>query len=237
VIDSDHRRGRVLVVEGEEAIATLVSTTLRLTGFEAAVAPDAATCLRAVPDFRPDLLILDVTLPDMDGFQLVERLQADGRKLSVMYLTARDSARDRVRGLRLGAEDYLGKPFDLEELLLRVEVVLRRRRAASVVQVPMLSYADLELDDATHEVRRGGVSIHLSPNEFRLLQYLLVNAEKVVSKAQIFKHVWRYEYAGNAQIVESYIHLLRKKVDTTDPRLIHTVRGFGYALRVPRTGT
>jgi two-component system, OmpR family, response regulator len=234
--DAPAAKSRIFVVDDEENIGALLSATLRLAGFDVEVAATAAECLRAVDEFHPDLVILDVMLPDMGGFEVAKRLHADHQALPVLFLTARHSVRDRVTGLILGADDYVTKPFDLEEVLLRVQAILRRTKIALPRDDQILRYADLELDEALHEVRRAERPIQLSPTEYRLLQYLLVNAGTVVSKDQILDRVWRYDFGGNGRIVESYVYHLRKKIDAAGPPLIHTVRGFGYALRLPRTG-
>jgi two-component system, OmpR family, response regulator len=231
------RKDRILVVDDEENIRVLLSATLRLTGFEVEVASDGVACLHAADDFEPDLVILDVMLPDMDGFAVAEQLRSSGRQTPVLFLTARHSVRDRITGLTVGGDDYVTKPFDLEEVVLRVQAILRRITAAlPALEHEVLRYADLELDETAHEVRRAGVPIELSPTEFKLLRYLMRNAGKVVSKDQILDRVWSYDFGGNGRIVESYIYYLRKKIDSVDPPLIHTVRGFGYALRQPRAG-
>ncbi|SDE43514.1 response regulator transcription factor [Glycomyces harbinensis] len=226
-------KDRVLVVDDEENIGALMSATLRLTGFDVRVARSAAEALAAAAAFEPDLVVLDVMLPDMDGFEVAKRLRAE-RDLPVLFLTARDAVRDRVTGLTVGGDDYVTKPFDLEEVILRVQAVLRRTKAAAPAEDRVLRYADLELDETVHEVRRAGRAIELSPTEFKLLRYLMVNAGKVVSKTQILDRVWNYDFGGNGRIVESYVYYLRKKIDVTEPPLIQTVRGFGYALREPR---
>ncbi|WP_442904790.1 response regulator transcription factor [Glycomyces sp. MUSA5-2] len=233
VSEAPERKDRVLVVDDEENIAALLSATLRLTGFEVEVARDAAGALRAAAEFEPDLVILDVMLPDMDGFEVAKRLRAE-RDLPVLFLTARDAVRDRVTGLTVGGDDYVTKPFDLEEVVLRIHAILRRAKAPAPAEDRVLRYADLELDETVHEVRRAGNPIELSPTEFKLLRYLMVNAGKVVSKSQILDRVWNYDFGGNGRIVESYVYYLRKKIDVVEPPLIQTVRGFGYALRQPR---
>ncbi|MCD0443185.1 response regulator transcription factor [Glycomyces sp. A-F 0318] len=227
-------KSRVLVVDDEENIGALLSATLRLTGFDVEVATTAAECFQAAGAFRPDLVILDVMLPDLDGFEVAKRLHADHQELPVLFLTARHSVRDRVAGLTLGADDYVTKPFDLEEVLLRVQAILRRSKIAQPSEEQVMRYADLELDEALHEVRRAKRPVQLSPTEFRLLQYLMINAGKVVSKDQILDRVWGYDFGGNGRIVESYVYYLRKKIDAEGVPLIHTIRGFGYALRLPR---
>ena len=227
-------KDRVLVVDDEENIGALLSATLRLTGFDVEVARDAAEALRAADRFEPDLVILDVMLPDMDGFEVAKRLRA-ARDLPVLFLTARDAVRDRVTGLTVGGDDYVTKPFDLEEVVLRIQAILRRAKTPAPPEDRVLRYADLELDETVHEVRRAGQPIELSPTEFKLLRYLMLNAGKVVSKSQILDRVWNYDFGGNGRIVESYVYYLRKKIDQVEPALIQTVRGFGYALREPRT--
>jgi two-component system OmpR family response regulator len=233
VSEAPEHKDRVLVVDDEVNIGALLSATLRLTGFEVEVAHDAAEALRAAGRFEPDLVILDVMLPDMDGFEVAKRLRAE-RDLPVLFLTARDAVRDRVTGLTVGGDDYVTKPFDLEEVVLRIQAILRRAKAPAPAEDRVLRYADLELDETVHEVRRAGNPIELSPTEFKLLRYLMVNAGKVVSKTQILDRVWNYDFGGNGRIVESYVYYLRKKIDVLEPPLIQTVRGFGYALREPR---
>jgi two-component system OmpR family response regulator len=184
--------------------------------------------------FRPALIVLDVGLPDEDGFTVVQRLIADGLKVPVIFLTARDATEDKVHGLTVGGDDYVTKPFSIEELVARIRVVLRRHQAAVGSQA-RLSLADLELDEDTHEVLRAGQPVELTRTEFRLLRYLLMNAGRVLSRAQILDHVWDYDFGGDASVLETYISYLRRKVDRSEPPLIHTVRGVGYVMRVPRT--
>lgn len=231
------QKARILIVDDEHAATSMTAPALRLTGYQVLVTHSARACFIALPKFRPDLVVLDVELPDLDGFRLAEELRGGGHLMPIMFVTAKAAVDDRVRGLRLGADDFLPKPVDLEEFVLRVGVILRRFVCPESEEGHVLRYADLELDEATHEVRRAGRTLHLPPTEFRLLQYLLVNAGKVVSKAQIFEKVWHYPYSGNNQIVESYIHLLRRKIDTVDPKLVQTVRGFGYTLRTAKPKT
>jgi two-component system OmpR family response regulator len=223
---------RILVVDDEESILQLVTTVLRYEGFEVEPAADGRAALHAVERFRPDLIVLDVMLPDLDGFEVYRRIAAGPQPVPVLFLTAKDGSADRVRGLTLGADDYVGKPFSLEEVVARVRAILRRTRGpASTASV--LSYHDLSLDEDAHEVRRGDRLIQLTPTEYNLLHYLLLNAGKVVSKAQILDHVWRYDFGGDSSVVETYISYLRKKVDNGgEPPLIATVRGFGYAIRL-----
>ncbi len=223
---------RILVVDDEPRITDLVAMALRYEGFEVATAGTGRAGLKAVEDFRPALIVLDVMLPDMDGFAVTERLTADRVKVPVLFLTARDAVEDKVRGLTLGGDDYVTKPFSIEELVARIRALLRRTE--SVNEGGPLVFADLELDDGTHEVRRAGTSIELTATEFRLLRYLMQNAPRVLSKAQILDHVWHYDFGGDANIVETYVSYLRRKVDVLGPPMIHTVRGVGYRLSAPR---
>ena len=232
VPDLGERVARVLVVDDEESITQLVSTVLRYEGFEVQCAADGRSAVKQARAFRPDLVVLDVMLPDWDGFEVYRRLSAEAQ-VPVLFLTARDTPSDRVHGLTLGADDYVGKPFSLEELVARVRAVLRRTRGEP--SPGSLRYADLMMDDEAHEVRRGDRVVELTPTEYHLLRYLLANAGRVVSKAQILDHVWRYDFNGDASVVETYISYLRKKLDRAgEPPLIQTVRGFGYAIRLPR---
>jgi two-component system, OmpR family, response regulator len=224
---------RILVVDDEPSITDLVATVLRYEGFQVETAATGRTALAAVTSFRPHLVVLDIMLPDLDGFEVQRRLSADGLRVPVLFLTARDATEDKVRGLTMGADDYMTKPFSLEELVARVRAILRRV-GDEVSSTGHLVFADLEMDEDTHEVWRGERAIDLSPTEFNLLRYLMLNAKKVVSKAQILDHVWRYDFGGDASVVETYISYLRRKVDVEEPKLIHTVRGVGYSLRLPR---
>jgi two-component system, OmpR family, response regulator len=227
-----HPGPRVLVVDDEESITDLVATALRYEGFQVEVARSGRDALTAATSVRPHLIVLDVMLPDLDGFEVQRRLAADQLRVPILFLTARDTTEAKVHGLTMGADDYVTKPFSVEELVARVHAVLRRSGQAEAPG--RLEFADLEMDEDTREVWRGGVPIELSATEFNLLRYLLLNARRVVSKAQIVDHVWRYDFGGDLRIVESYISHLRKKVDFKEPRLIHTVRGVGYSLRLPR---
>ncbi|WP_030487810.1 response regulator transcription factor [Micromonospora chokoriensis] len=228
------RLTRVLVVDDEPNICALLSATLRLIEFEVRVAGGGHEALAAAVDFEPDLVVLDVMMPDLDGFQVAQRLRSGpGPHVPVLFLTARDAVEDRISGLTVGADDYVTKPFSLEEVVLRIRAILRRSRIEPDGDTAILRYADVELDEEAHEVRRGGRLVDLSPTEFNLLRYLLVNAGRVVSKAQILDRVWNYDFGGDGRIVESYVYYLRKKIDRWEPPLIHTVRGVGYALRRP----
>ena len=221
---------RLLVVEDEPNILELLSASLRYAGFDVVTAAAGTEAVQAAQRHRPDLIVLDVMLPDMDGFDVIRRLRGGGARIPVVFLTARDATEDKIRGLTLGGDDYVTKPFSLEEVVARVRAILRR--SGRVVEgEPSLTYADLVMDDDAHQVWRGGEIIELSPTEYKLLRYLLANAGKVLSKAQILDHVWEYDFGGEATVVETYISYLRKKVDRHGVPLIQTVRGIGYALR------
>lgn len=225
---------RILVVDDEPNINDLISTSLKFSGFDVRSAMNGAQALAIAEEFKPHALVLDVMMPGMNGFEVCEKLRKDGLKVGVLFLTAKDSTDDKVTGLTIGGDDYMVKPFSLEELIARVRAILRRTGDIEIdIDDELIRFADLELNEATHEVRRGGVLIELSPTEFTLLRYLLINADRVVSKAQILDHVWQYDFRGDAGIVETYISYLRKKIDTFEPHLIHTVRGVGYRLRLP----
>jgi two-component system OmpR family response regulator len=225
---------RVLVVDDERPITDLVAMALKYEGFAVLTAASAKAARDAVMDFRPALIVLDVGLPDEDGFALVQRLITDGIKVPVIFLTARDSTEEKVRGLTVGGDDYVTKPFSIEELVARIRVVLRRNNGAGERPASRLQLADLELDEETHEVFRAGEVVELTNTEFRLLRYLLMNAGRVLSRTQILDHVWKYDFGGDASVLETYISYLRRKVDRAEPALIHTVRGVGYVARVPR---
>ncbi|AHH95162.1 Response regulator mprA [Kutzneria albida DSM 43870] len=226
----------MLVVDDEPNILELLSAALRLSGFQVHAADCGVAALSTAAQVRPDIVVLDVMLPDYDGFSLARMLRTSHERLPVLFLTARDSVEDRIAGLTAGGDDYVTKPFSLEEVVLRLRAILRRTHQYEQPDqdTSRLRYSDLELDEDAHEVRRAGREVRLSPTEFNLLRYLLVNAEKVVSKTQILDRVWNYDFGGDSRIVESYISYLRRKVDATDPPLIHTIRGVGYTLRVPR---
>src|ERR671911_1366059 len=216
---------RLLVVDDEPNIVELLSASLRFAGFEVVTAMTGTDAVKAVERHRPDLVVLDVMLPDIDGFVVLRRLRTGSHPLPVVFLTARDANDDKVTGLTLGGDDYVTKPFSLEEVIARIRAVLRRTRAGDERPV-RLTVADLELDEDSHEVRRGGRDVPLSPTEFNLLRYLMVNAGRVLSKAQILDHVWSYDFDGDANIVESYVSYLRRKLDSGGVvPLIHTVRG------------
>jgi two-component system OmpR family response regulator len=222
---------RILVVDDEDSITDLLSTALRFVGYEVQTAPNGRQALTAASHFMPHLILLDVMMPGLDGFEVCERLRANGDSVPVIFLTARDEHDDKLRGFTRGGDDYVTKPFSLEELVARIRAVLRRSQAAAETTPNRHRYQDLELDEEAHRVWRNGELVHLSPTEFRLLRYLLINAERVVSKFQILDHVWQYDFNGDANVVETYISYLRKKIDDQEPKLIQTVRGVGYSLR------
>ena len=225
---------RILVVDDEPSISDLISTSLRFVGFDVRTAATGSQALSVAEEFKPHAIILDVMLPDQDGFEVCRQIRNEGVNVGVLFLTAKDGMGDKVAGLTIGGDDYMTKPFSLEELVARLRALLRR---IGVVEIDhddeKIRFADLELDEATHEVRRAGNLLDLSPTEFLLTRYLLINSDRVVSKAQILDHVWEYDFRGDAGIVETYISYLRKKIDIYEPPLIHTVRGVGYRLRVP----
>jgi two-component system, OmpR family, response regulator len=221
---------RILVVDDEENITDLLATALRYERFEVSVAHTGREAMRAVTSFRPHLIVLDVMLPDWDGFEITKRLADQRARVPVLFLTARDATGDRVRGLTLGGDDYVTKPFSLEELIARIRAILRRTHASDDGSA-RLTYSDLEMDDDMHQVWRAGRSIELTATEYKLLRYLLANAPRVLSKSQILDHVWNYDFGGEGNVVETYVSYLRKKVDREGSPLIHTIRGVGYCLR------
>ena len=224
------RAARILVVDDEDNITFLLDATLRHFGFDVAVARSGREALVAVDQSPPDLVLLDVMLPDLDGFEVVRRLRFDGIKVPVLFLTARDTTDDLVRGLTLGGDGYIRKPFSVEEVVAQVQALLRR--SGQAVPAAKLALADLEVDDDAHVVRKAGQVVELSPTEYNLLRFLLVNAGRVMSRNQILDHVWQYDFGGNATVVETYISYLRRKLDSLGLPLIKTVRGVGYSLRV-----
>jgi len=224
---------RILVVDDEKSITDLVSMALRYEGLEVEVAHTGRDALDKVTSFRPTLIVLDVMLPDLSGFEVLERIGRDmaGQRVPVLFLTARDTLDDKLRGFTLGGDDYMTKPFSIEELIVRVRAILRRVHGAE--DDGRLQVGDLRLEEDSHEVFRGSTPIELTPTEFKLLHYLMLNAGRVVSKSQILDRVWQYDFDGNANVVEIYISYLRRKIEGEGPRLIHTVRGVGYSLRQP----
>ncbi len=234
--DTATPEARLVVVDDEPTIRELLTTSLRFAGFEVHPAGDGATALSTIADVEPDLVVLDVMLPDLDGFTVTRKMRERGQHVPVLFLTARDDTADKVTGLTVGGDDYVTKPFSLEEVVARIRAVLRRTDRGRADDASVLAYADLQLDEDSHEVTRAGHPIELSPTEFALLRYLMLNAGRVLSKSQILDHVWQYDWGGDGSIVESYISYLRRKVDR-DPGLgeveplIHTKRGVGYVLR------
>jgi two-component system OmpR family response regulator len=221
---------RLLLVDDEDNLRSMLEAALPRNGFDVAAVANGRDALDRATNDRPDLIVLDVMLPDLDGFEVCRRLRTDGNRTPVLFLTAKDATEDKVRGLTLGGDDYLVKPFSLEELVARAQAVLRRS-GLSRADGSMLRCADLEMDDDAHRVRRAGADVSLSPTEYNLLRYLLQNTGRVLSKAQILDHVWQYDFGGDGGVVETYIGYLRRKIDNVEPRLIHTIRGVGYALR------
>jgi two-component system OmpR family response regulator len=224
---------RVLVVDDEPNIVDVISMALRYEGFEVVSAGTGSEALAQVRDTRPHVMLLDVMLPDMEGFDVAKRLGAERARVPIIFLTARDATEDRVRGLTVGGDDYVTKPFSLEELVARVRALLRRSGAVEATS-SVLTFADVELDDDAHEVTRNGELIELTPTEYRLLRYLLLNPRRVLSRQQLLEHVWDYDFGGDARVLETYVSYLRRKLDGHGPSLIHTVRGVGYVLRLPR---
>jgi two-component system OmpR family response regulator len=236
VTDIDGAKPYVLVVDDEAHITELVAMGLGYNGFDVERESTGRGALAAIDRRRPDLVVLDVMLPDLDGFEVARRLrQTEGAstRVPVIFLTARDATQDKIEGLRLGSDDYVTKPFSIEELIERVKAVLRRSSGIGPGE-RRLSYADLDLDEDTRDVWRAGRLIELTPTEYKLLHYLLANARKVLTRDQILEKVWDYTFAGNASVLETYISYLRQKIDATDPPLIHTIRGVGYSLRLPQ---
>jgi two-component system, OmpR family, response regulator len=225
---------RILVVDDEPNIVDVITMALRYQGFAVESAGTGAEALAAVESFRPHLIVLDVMLPDMEGFEVARRLGADRARVPIVFLTARDATEDKIRGLTLGGDDYVTKPFSLEELLARIRSILRRAGLAEP-DSSLLVFEDLELDEDAHEVTRSGRVVDLTATEYRLLRFLMRNPRRVLTRAQLLEHVWEYDFGGDARVLETYISYLRKKLDGLGPPLIHTVRGVGYALRAPRT--
>ena len=221
---------RILVVDDEEYLTDLLSTSLRFQGFEVVCAWSGFDALSAVASFAPDLILLDVTMPDIDGIEVCRRLRDSGNSVPIIFLTARDTKADLLSGFAIGGDDYITKPFSLEEVVVRIRAVLKRSSTGGEDE-EILTYADLLMNEATHVVTRGGKEIDLSPTEWRLLRYLMVNAERVLSKQQILSYVWSYDFGGEVGSVETYISYLRKKIDSGRDPLIQTIRGVGYTLR------
>ena len=223
----------VLVVDDEESLADLVAMALRYEGWTVSVAHTVSGAVRVAKKATPDIAVLDIMLPDGDGIGLMKKLRETTPKLPVLFLTAKDAVEDRVQGLTAGGDDYITKPFSLEELVARIRGILRRVGMSSSTPDPVLSIGDLVLNEESYEVERAGVPIELTSTEFELLRYLMTHPRRVLSKAHILDRVWSYDYQGRASIVEIYISYLRKKIDTLGPPLIHTVRGVGYMIKAP----
>jgi two-component system OmpR family response regulator len=232
--DSSPEQHRILVVDDEPNIVDVVSMALRFQGFTIETAGTGGEALSRVASFRPHLLVLDVMLPDMEGFDVAQRLGAQRARVPIIFLTARDATDDKIRGLTLGGDDYVTKPFSLEELVARIRSILRRSGLAEP-ESSRLTFEDIELDEDAHEVTRAGKNVELTATEYRLLRYLMLNPRRVLTRSQLLEHVWEYDFGGDARVLETYISYLRKKLDVHGAPLIHTVRGVGYALRQPRT--
>jgi two-component system OmpR family response regulator len=225
-------KGQILVVDDESNITELVAMALRYEGFNVAVADSGRSALEAARSSPPKLMVLDVMMPDLDGFEVARRLSLSGHRIPILFLTARDATEDKVRGLTIGGDDYVTKPFSLEELVARVHAILRRV-AGDEDHTTTIEFADLVMDLDTQEVWRAGEPVDLTATEFRLLRYLMLNPRRVLTRAQILDHVWDYDFGGDARVLETYVSYLRKKVDRVPPHLIHTIRGMGYSLRLP----
>ena len=227
--------GRVLVVDDVLPNVKLLEAKLTAEYFDVLSAYNGPEALEMIEREIPDIVLLDVMMPGMDGFGLLRRLRADGIDAPALFLTARDSLQDKIAGLTLGGDDYVTKPFSLEEVVARLRVILRRSgRGVDEPRTSRLTFADIEIDEDTHEVWKAGEPVSLSPTEFTLLRYFIINAGTVLSKPKILDHVWRYDFGGDVNVVESYVSYLRRKIDTGDKRLLHTLRGVGYVLREPR---
>ena len=224
---------RILVVDDEPNLAEVLSMALRFQGFTVETAASGREAISAVAGFKPHLMVLDVMLPDMEGFEVAERLGAQRAGVPIIFLTARDSTEDKVRGLSGGGDDYMTKPFSLEELVARIRTILRRTGQAAA-DSGRLVFADLELDEESHEVIRAGEPIDLTATEFRLLRYLMLNPRRVMTRSELLDHVWNYDFGGDGRVLETYVSYLRKKLDAHGPPLIRTVRGVGYGLTPPR---
>lgn len=224
--------GHLLVVEDDENLRSMLCAALRYNGFEVTACADGRVALQTMKEFDPDLIVLDVMLPDIDGFEVCRQLRANDDHTPIVFLTARDTTQDKVHGLTIGGDDYLEKPFSIDELVARLLAVQRRTRTTTA-RPGLLELADLSFDEDARIVIRAGEHVHLSPTEFKLLRYLLLNQGRVVSKGQILDHVWEYDYEGDGRVVETYVGYLRRKLDNGDVKLIHTIRGAGYTMRLP----
>jgi two-component system OmpR family response regulator len=225
---------RILIVDDDLHIREVIRVALKKAGMTVFEARDGKEALTRFAADRPDLIILDIGMPEFDGLDVCREIRKSS-DVPILFLSARDEEIDRVLGLEIGGDDYVTKPFSLDEVLARIRAVLRRTTGPQrATEAPRITFADIELDEESHEVIKAGEVISLSPTEFKLLRYLMANAGRVLSKAQILDHVWNYDFNGEANVVESYISYLRRKIDTTEPRLLHTIRGVGYTLRLPR---
>ena len=223
---------RVLVVDDEPSLTDLLSMALKYEGWDIRTAPDGQTALTVARDFRPDAVVLDIMLPDIDGLKVLQRMRADGTDVPVLFLTAKDALDDRIAGLTAGGDDYVTKPFSLEEVVARLRGLIRRATVTMAInESPLITVGDLELNEDSHEVRRAGRDIDLTATEFELLRYMMRNPKRVLSKTQILDRVWDYDFGGRSSVVEIYISYLRKKIDAEGPAMIHTVRGAGYMLK------
>jgi len=223
---------RILVVDDEPSIVDALGTALRYEGFEVHQAERGREALKAAQTVRPDLIVLDIMLPDLDGLEVTRRLRRDGLRVPVLFLTAKDATEDKINGLTVGGDDYVTKPFSLAEVVARVRAILRRSQGGPDEE-GVLRFGDLVLDEETHEVWRAGTAVHLTATEFNLLRYFMLNPRRVLSKAQILDHVWQYDFDGDDNVVETFVSYLRKKLDRLGPPLIHTIRLVGYSLRQP----
>ena len=230
--EQSQHHGELLVVDDEQFLLDAVAASLRFLGFSVTTADNGTNALRLARNRPFDLVVLDVMLPDIDGFEIVRRLRGDGNRVPVVFLTAKDTQADKINGLTIGGDDYMTKPFGLEELAARIRAVLRRVRPASPDRV--LEFADLSLDQETYEVCRAGHLVELSPTEFRLLRFFMLNPGRVLTRAQLLDHVWNYDFGGSSTIVSTYVAYLRRKLAVSGPELIHTQRSVGYCLRMPR---
>ncbi len=228
----DQEVQRVLVVDDEPSIVDAVATSLRYEGFEVEEATTGRSALAIAQERTPDLIVLDVMLPDLDGLEVTRRLRTDGIRVPILFLTARDSLEDKLTGLTIGGDDYVTKPFALAEIIARGRVILLRT-CGGPEDDGVLRFADVELDEGAHEVRRAGALVQLTATEFSLLRYFMLNPRQVLSKTQILDHVWHYDFGGEANVVETYVSYLRKKLERHGPPLLHTVRLVGYVLREP----
>ncbi len=219
----------ILVVDDEENIRFLVESGLALAGLETVSATNGREALAVVAEKRPQLIVLDVMMPELDGFEVLRRLRESGDRTPVIFLTAKDATEDRVKGLTSGGDDYVVKPFAIAELVARVQLRLTQTGAATKESI--LRCADLEMDVDAHRVTRGGSAVDLSPTEYKLLHLLMSNVGRVLSRAQILEHVWEYDFDGDSSVVDTYISYLRRKTDSGEPKLIHTIRGVGFCLR------